>query len=68
MTLLLPLLLLALLWVPDASEAQNAPLSQIQQEEPRVRARALGVTLGDFPPGKLNAITDVAGVRVGHVT
>jgi D-aminopeptidase len=34
----------------------------------RVRARALGVKPGVFPPGALNAITDVAGVRVGHAT
>jgi D-aminopeptidase len=34
----------------------------------RPRARDLGVEPGVFPPGPLNAITDVAGVRVGHVT
>lgn len=34
----------------------------------RVRARDLGVKPGVFPPGKNNAITDVAGVRVGHTT
>lgn len=34
----------------------------------RPRARELGLTPGIFPPGPLNAITDVAGVRVGHVT
>lgn len=34
----------------------------------RVRARALGLRLGVLPIGPLNAITDVAGVRVGHVT
>ncbi|HLJ81057.1 MAG TPA: P1 family peptidase [Ktedonobacterales bacterium] len=32
------------------------------------RLRDLGVTPGDLPPGPLNAITDVPGVRVGHVT
>lgn len=32
------------------------------------RARALGVAPGIFTPGPLNAITDVAGVRVGQVT
>ena len=36
--------------------------------EPRPRARDLGLTPGVLPPGRLNAITDVAGVRVGHVT
>ncbi len=34
----------------------------------RARARDLGVTPGVFAPGANNAITDVAGVRVGHVT
>lgn len=34
----------------------------------RPRAREAGVTVGILPPGPLNAITDVAGVRVGHTT
>jgi D-aminopeptidase len=34
----------------------------------RPRARDIGITIGSFPPGPLNAITDVAGVRVGHTT
>jgi D-aminopeptidase len=34
----------------------------------RVRARELGVAPGIFAPGTLNAITDVAGVRVGQTT
>jgi D-aminopeptidase len=33
-----------------------------------VRARELGVVIGDLEPGPNNAITDVAGVRVGHTT
>jgi D-aminopeptidase len=37
-------------------------------EEPRLRARALGLAPGVFDPGPLNAITDVPGVRVGHTT
>ncbi|MGN6562296.1 MAG: DmpA family aminopeptidase, partial [Thermomicrobiales bacterium] len=36
--------------------------------EQRCRARDLGVVIGELPPGPLNAITDVAGVRVGHAT
>jgi D-aminopeptidase len=43
-------------------------LSAAAQEEPRVRARDLGVAPGIFSPGTNNAITDVAGVRVGQVT
>ncbi len=39
-----------------------------QQTQPRPRARDLGVVVGVLPPGPLNAITDVAGVRVGHTT
>lgn len=34
----------------------------------RARARDLGVKPGVFPTGTLNAITDVAGVRVGQTT
>ena len=34
----------------------------------RPRARDLGLAPGVYPPGPLNAITDVAGVRVGHTT
>ncbi|HEX4468953.1 MAG TPA: P1 family peptidase, partial [Gemmatimonadaceae bacterium] len=34
----------------------------------RARARELGVKPGVFPTGRNNAITDVAGVRVGHAT
>ena len=34
----------------------------------RPRARDLGLAPGVYPPGALNAITDVTGVRVGHVT
>ena len=33
-----------------------------------MRARDLGIAPGQMTPGPLNAITDVAGVRVGHVT
>jgi len=41
--------------------AQSAP-------EQRPRARDVGVVVGVLPPGKNNAITDVAGVKVGHTT
>ena len=34
----------------------------------RPRARDIGIVIGSIPPGSLNAITDVAGVRVGHTT
>jgi D-aminopeptidase len=34
----------------------------------RKRVRDLGITPGILPTGKWNAITDVAGLKVGHVT
>jgi D-aminopeptidase len=34
----------------------------------RPRLRDLGASIGIFPTGPLNAITDVAGVKVGHAT
>jgi D-aminopeptidase len=46
---------LALLLIPAALSAQE-------------RARTLGIAPGVFQPGPRNAITDVAGVRVGQVT
>ncbi len=36
--------------------------------EGRARARDLGIAIGELAPGPFNAITDVAGVRVGHTT
>ena len=35
---------------------------------PPTRARDLGIAIGEGTPGPFNAITDVAGVRVGHAT
>ena len=43
--------------LPNGVDAQGRP-----------RARDLGIEPGVFPPGPLNAITDVAGIRVGHET
>src|ERR671914_669631 len=34
----------------------------------RPRARDLGIRIGQLEPGPLDAITDVAGVRVGQTT
>jgi D-aminopeptidase len=55
-------ILAAVLVVPVTSREQEAPPGG------RPRARDLGVTPGVFDPGPWNAITDVPGVRVGHVT
>ena len=48
--------------------AVRLPSDETQAQSPRPRARDLGLQPGVFPPGALNAITDVAGVRVGHTT
>ncbi len=45
-----------------------AVTSALAQPAPRPRARDLGIQVGVLPPGPLNAITDVEGVRVGHTT
>jgi D-aminopeptidase len=57
-------------WLTPAlilSALAGAPRGSAQPAAP-VRARALGVAPGIFAPGPRNAITDVAGVRVGQVT
>jgi D-aminopeptidase len=46
-----------------------ASISQpLWAQAPRPRARDVGLVIGVLPPGPLDAITDVAGVRVGQVT
>jgi len=42
------------------------PVLALSQD--RQRVRELGILVGVLPTGKLNAITDVDGVKVGHVT
>lgn len=51
---------LAFFWVAGAGAAPR--------EKERPRARELGLKVGILPTGTLNAITDVAGVLVGHKT
>jgi D-aminopeptidase len=48
--------------------AAAIPQAHAQNESPRPRARQLGLETGALEPGPHNAITDVAGVRVGHFT
>jgi len=43
-------------------------LGPIMQKGERPRAGDIGLRVGVLPPGPLNAITDVDGVRVGHTT
>ncbi len=42
--------------------------SSLGAQTQRPRARDIGIVVGSIPTGPLNAITDVAGVRVGHTT
>ncbi len=60
-------LALALLLPPTAAPLM-AQQTMAQQTPDRPRAREAGVVVGLFAPGPLDAITDVAGVRVGQVT
>ncbi len=46
----------------------SQPAADSQSPTERPRAREAGVIVGSLPTGPLNAITDVAGVRVGHTT
>jgi D-aminopeptidase len=43
-------------------------LQDIQTNQVRPRVRDVGVKVGILPTGPLNAITDVAGIKVGHTT
>ena len=57
----------SLVWASLAAVVLAAAAGPHAQDR-RARARELGVAPGVFDPGPLNAITDVAGVKVGHTT
>src|SRR4051794_20812739 len=42
--------------------------TKTMSQEKRARLRELGVSIGRLPTGPNNAITDVAGIKVGHST
>jgi len=42
--------------------------AEVADSDHRARARDLGIQIGILPTGAHNAITDVAGVKIGHVT
>jgi len=50
------------------TRTRDAAVGGSAKPDGRRRIRDLGVRIGVLEPGPLNAITDVAGVRVGHVT
>jgi D-aminopeptidase len=62
---ILLLLLASLAWASPASVSLAAGAAGAPSQKPR--ARDLGIPF-DGTPGPLNAITDVAGVTVGHTT
>ncbi len=52
-----------------SGEGLSLSLAQADgDEQSRARARDLGIVVGRYQPGPLNAITDVTGVKVGHLT
>ena len=53
---------IAILMLPSFASAQA------KEPGSKPRARDLGIRIGVYEPGKLNAITDVSGVQVGQVT
>jgi len=56
------ILLILLILINDQTAVAESP------DGARARARDLGIVIGRYQPGPRNAITDVAGVKVGHVT
>ncbi len=57
-------------WILVASLLSIVPACRVgaQATGQRPRSRDVGLVVGDGRPGEHNAITDVAGVRVGHLT
>jgi len=68
--LILPILILSVsLCLVTLASDEVLTASTLGDGNPQsVRARDLGITIGRYLPGPWNAITDVAGVKVGHVT
>lgn len=61
--------------IRSAARRQGVPLRRRRQRvepekraAPRPTARELGISIGVFEPGPNNEITDVKGVKVGHIT
>ncbi|HKL25851.1 MAG TPA: P1 family peptidase [Desulfuromonadales bacterium] len=59
--------------IRSAASRYQIPLSRslyvdVERDAQRVTCREAGISVGRFATGTHNAITDVAGVQVGHVT
>ena len=61
------LILIALMGVFLACSIYSVNVESTNSDT-RARARDIGIQIGNIPTGTHNAITDVAGVKVGHVT
>ena len=48
--------------------SSHMTVNAAERAEPRQRVRDLGIIIGRYQPGTQNAITDVAGVKVGQIT
>src|SRR5262249_38607109 len=59
---------LMFLTVYGAMAADTPEGKKIRKADARPRGRDLGLVVGVLPVGPANAITDVAGVTVGHTT
>ena len=60
--------LVCLLVAAIASASVVAQFDAHESEDSRPRARDIGLVVGIFEPGEMNAITDVGKVKVGHTT
>ena len=58
------IVIISVLWTNAICDIVAEPA----ESEIRARARDIGIQIGTLPTGTHNAITDVAGVKVGHVT
>ena len=66
--LLCGIVLVAITAICSMARAEDPAVSTTQAVDQRPRARDVGIEIGVLPPGPFNAITDVAGVRVGQRT
>lgn len=55
-------------WAWTASAVLANPSATQDLVETRPHVKDLGITIGRYASGEMNAITDVQGVKVGHVT
>lgn len=68
LTLIFASLLTATTLVLLVITSAQTQMANNQNQTPRQRVREVGIKVGVLPTGKLNAITDVDGVLVGHTT